>query len=184
MCAQAEQPGKPSKPMTFWGMGPRIFAPAILVAVAAGIITRLYPDYLLLHFLPVLAFRVIGGVMIAAGLALSIRATHAMQLAVRQNRLETSGPFALCRNPMYLAWILLIIPGIVICSRAWLVFLCPLTALLCFLFFIPREEVGLQERFGQEYLDYKSRVPLLLPRLARPFNRAANGSPDNTRSKP
>ena len=151
--------------MGFFGIGPRIFLPAGIVAVLAGLATALRPEHLVMRFAPVLAFRIAGGLLIASGLALFLPANIAMERAVRAGRLETCGPFARCRNPMYFGWMCLILPGIAVFTRAWLVFLSPALALGLFFVLLPREEALLAERFGREYQEYKARVPALLPRL-------------------
>lgn len=81
--------------------------------------------------------------------------------------LLVSGPFKLCRNPMSLGTILLYMGlAITIVSLGALVLVLVFSALL--LTYIKRvEEKELEERFGQEYLDYKQQTPFLVPRLIR-----------------
>jgi len=87
--------------------------------------------------------------------------------------LTTTGPYALIRNPLYLANILLY-TGFAAASNAvfpWL----PLAAVLFFLFqygmIISLEEETLRNLFGQEYTDYLRQTPRIFPRriTARAF---------------
>jgi len=82
--------------------------------------------------------------------------------------LVTTGPYALVRNPLYLAN-MFIYTGYAIASGSLL----PWLSIIVFLFFsiqylliIKLEEITLIEIFGQEYRDYCERVPRLLPRFS------------------
>ena len=102
----------------------------------------------------------IAGVPVSlAGLV--IRAWAAGHLA-KNERLATTGPYALMRNPLY-AGTLLVAAGLVIAARRWI-----LAAVFggVFLFIylpvIQLEEQHLRNLFPA-YADYTRRVPLLLP---------------------
>jgi protein-S-isoprenylcysteine O-methyltransferase Ste14 len=81
-----------------------------------------------------------------------------------ESKLITHGPYAYTRNPIYLS--------VLICLLGWffLLRLIPLgflTVIFLMHFFAVAkwEERELRERFGQEYIDYAKRVPLVFPRL-------------------
>lgn len=77
----------------------------------------------------------------------------------QQKELTTTGPFAFSRNPIYLGF-LLIYFGFSIAIRSWLIVLrIPLA--LYFYKSALKEEKLLEKKFGQKYLSYKSRVPLI-----------------------
>ena len=81
--------------------------------------------------------------------------------------LTTSGPYKFCRHPLYLGSFF-IATGLVIASAhpltfVYFIILFPMT-------YIPAmfsEEKFLQSRFGNAYLDYKKKVPMLLPKVLR-----------------
>jgi hypothetical protein len=77
--------------------------------------------------------------------------------------LATTGIFGVVRNPIYSAWIVFLIPGLVSLSRSWLLLLTPLVAYLVFKFRIRREDEYLEKRFGQAYRDYRRRVNEIIP---------------------
>lgn len=98
---------------------------------------------------------------------------------VNADVLVTWGPYAIVRNPLYL--------GNGLIGLGWSLLAGPLAVavfLICFfllygLLIIPHEEAFLEERFGQEYLDYKATTPRLLPfriprrgRLRGPFEKS------------
>jgi protein-S-isoprenylcysteine O-methyltransferase Ste14 len=101
----------------------------------------------------------IGGLLLG-GLAASRFRKHQTTIKPGQvsNRLMIGGPYRLTRNPIYvgmvlvLAGVALLLGGI----AAW--FVLPVFTWLIARNVIPVEESMLEERFGQEYQDYRSRV--------------------------
>ena len=69
-----------------------------------------------------------------------------------------SGPYRFSRNPIYLAFSLLVLGIACALNSLWL--LGTLAAAVSVMSFvvIPREERYLESRFGAEYLDYKTKV--------------------------
>ena len=54
--------------------------------------------------------------------------------------------------------------GLLIGSLSLIVFYTPLFIILMHFYLVKVEEKELELKFGQEYLDYKKRVPMYLPR--------------------
>jgi hypothetical protein len=77
-------------------------------------------------------------------------------------RLVTSGPFAWCRNPMYLGHIIFLL-GLALSLRSELAAAITIATIVWFQFRVRRDERRLVERFGQPYLDYKARVRRWIP---------------------
>jgi protein-S-isoprenylcysteine O-methyltransferase Ste14 len=109
------------------------------------------------------------------GVAL-MAAAHALRLLSsgylnKDEQLVTSGPFAWCRNPLYLGNYLVTI-AFVAMSGQWLAL--PLVLLLSIATQVPTvtyEEQFLREKFGAEFERYCKRVPRWLPRVPhRPDN--------------
>ncbi len=73
-------------------------------------------------------------------------------------KIETSGPFRLTRNPMYLQMVLICLGVGVAKTNWWLLLLVPVVAWLLSLLVIKPEEEYLERKFGAVYLDYKSKV--------------------------
>ena len=69
------------------------------------------------------------------------------------------GPFRITRNPMYLQMVLVCIGVAIALMNIWLFMLTPLCAWLLQRTAIIPEERYLEVKFGDAYLDYKSRVP-------------------------
>ncbi|MEW6456807.1 MAG: DUF3419 family protein [Acidobacteriota bacterium] len=84
-----------------------------------------------------------------------------MSFRVQVDKLMTAGPYLLVRNPIYLAD-LIAFCGFALCLTPIGIFL-PVLLLLHYTQLIKYEEVSLIEQFGKKYLDYKTRIPRLIP---------------------
>jgi protein-S-isoprenylcysteine O-methyltransferase Ste14 len=107
----------------------------------------------------------LGATLVGLGLALTLGAIG-LFLAHRTtviphgqpSRFVARGPYRRTRNPMYVGLFTAYI-GTVVWTGAWLAIpfiALPIVHLMRWV--IPMEEAGLQERFGQEYDDYRARV--------------------------
>jgi len=84
----------------------------------------------------------------------------------KASQLNTTGMYSLCRNPLYLG-------NFVMVSGLLLFLQSPLTLALLAMFFwiyyeriILREEEFLREKFGDEYLRWTERTPVIFPRFS------------------
>ena len=78
-------------------------------------------------------------------------------------RLVTTGPYSLCRNPLYFFSMLLGI-GFGFCTETFTIPLLVTVALTVLYYFqIRNEEQRLQEAFGNEYASYVAEVPRFFP---------------------
>jgi hypothetical protein len=77
-------------------------------------------------------------------------------------RLVTSGPFALCRNPMYLGHVIFL-AGLALSLRSWLGAAIAVGTALFLQFRVRRDERRLAERFGEPYMQYCLRVKRWIP---------------------
>jgi protein-S-isoprenylcysteine O-methyltransferase Ste14 len=84
----------------------------------------------------------------------------------------TSGPYALVRNPLYIANTLVILGTVVMSEVLWLI---PVTLLWCALLYslvVHFEEQHLAAQYGEEYLNYVRVTPRWWPRLGYPTGQA------------
>jgi hypothetical protein len=79
-------------------------------------------------------------------------------------RLVTTGPFAYCRNPMYLGHIIFLL-GLTLSLGSVLAAIITAASVVWFQFRVRRDEKRLTERFGQSYVDYAARVGRWVPGL-------------------
>ncbi len=117
----------------------------------------------------------LGVIPLISGLALNIWTGRQMSLRVlvgypelkanEGQRLVTTGPFSVMRHPTYLAHILILVGVFLITGYTGTGFLALFDLLISDSVIIPLEERELQARFGDDYREYKRRVPKFLPRL-------------------
>ena len=69
-----------------------------------------------------------------------------------------SGPFAISRNPLYLAMTLGYVAISLVFNTAWPLLFLPLVLLVMYRGVIAREERYLQQKFGERYVEYMGRV--------------------------
>jgi len=74
------------------------------------------------------------------------------------NRLLTSGPYALSRNPMYVGWTLIYIGITLAVNSVWILGLLPLVILYIHFVETRKEEQRLAEQFGDDYHNYRRQV--------------------------
>ncbi len=151
------------KRMPIWGVGPRIMVPTFGCLVVVGIATYLWPTIFLVRAVPYAFFLIPGVVLLAIGLPMLVVAVVSVKGAYKKDELATKGIFGVVRNPIYSAWIVFNIPGLVLLLRSWPMFFAPLLAYILFKMLVSKEEKYLEERFGQAYTEYKARVPELFP---------------------
>ncbi len=100
-----------------------------------------------------------GWPLILAGLSLAawaVRAAAEVDLE-RPEQLVRSGPYALSRNPMYVAWTVVYVGIALVGNSAWPLLLLPAVLLLTHVAVL-REERLLADRFGAAYRSYQTAV--------------------------
>jgi protein-S-isoprenylcysteine O-methyltransferase Ste14 len=86
------------------------------------------------------------------------RAGTSVRGSERTSTIVRTGPYRFSRNPIYLAFVLLVLGLSVWLNNFWLlVTVVPAVALIAVVV-IPREERFLERNFGDQYLSYKAAV--------------------------
>jgi protein-S-isoprenylcysteine O-methyltransferase Ste14 len=101
-----------------------------------------------------------GWLIFSAGFLLaawSVAAVNEIEVD-RPTALISTGPYAFSRNPMYLAWDVLVLSLAVLVNTWWLLLLLPGLLIFTHYFVILREESQLAQRFGAEYSQYCTQV--------------------------
>lgn len=102
----------------------------------------------------------LGLPLIGLGIGLAAWAVHEAGATDVEapDTLITGGPYTYSRNPMYVGWILIYLGVVVVVNSLWMFVLFSLVFVTTHFVDIPKEERYLTEQFGEEYLDYQSRV--------------------------
>lgn len=85
--------------------------------------------------------------------------------AIKLDKLTTLGPYAFIRHPLYLGTMLVIIGFVIMLKLAVPGVL--FTALVAFIYYwtIKKEERQLEGKFGNLYINYKEKVPAIIPTI-------------------
>ena len=134
----------------------------LLGAIAAGFTLRaLQPA----AFLPAAWQNVAGPIVVGAALALFAWAIMTMRRGAASipthtptDALVFGGPYAFSRNPIYLSMITLMLGLALWADSLWFVGLSALMVVLLSWGVISREERYLEQKFGEPYRNYRSRV--------------------------
>lgn len=104
-----------------------------------------------------------GAVCAAAGLALVVTAWRERGPGSLEEpaTLVTTGVHGVSRNPMYVGFTAIHLGLAGLTRNGWMLATCPVSAVLVHRW-VPREERWLADRFGDEYADYRARVPRYL----------------------
>lgn len=83
--------------------------------------------------------------------------------AIKLEKFTTSGPYAFVRHPLYLGTMLLIFGFIVMLKIFYLGILFFLIMSAVYYRTIKKEERMLEQKFKQQYIDYKNKIPAIVP---------------------
>lgn len=148
--------------MTIFGIGPRLVGLSLAYAIIPAALTITWTDYFIITSAPAV-FNFCGAVLLLFGVPLWLFSILPLLQGFSEGKLCTTGVYSIVRNPMYSAFIIFIVPAVVLFLKAWLMLTVPMLMTLVFKRLIKAEELYLEEQFGEEYLKYKSEVNLLVP---------------------
>lgn len=80
-------------------------------------------------------------------------------------RLVVKGPYRFVRNPMICGVLFILLGEVLIFKSIYIFIWVMIFFFINNAYFILVEEPGLRKRFGEEYIDYKQKVPRWIPRL-------------------
>jgi len=152
-----------SNKMTAWGIGNklgRITWPYLAFSIILNIIK---PDIFTITQIPFLASAILGTIFIIIGLVMFSSGAKIIRKAFHEGKLLTNGVYAIVRNPMYSGLLIFMPLGIALWFRSWLILTVPIVTYIAFKLVFKEEDKYLEEKFGQEYLDYKSKVNAIIP---------------------
>ena len=158
-----------------WGVGPRIVLATVAVYLALAVLTAVVPSLRISPHRP-LWLSVLAWALIIAAVVIWFVVIRRLRAAYAAGYLETSGPFAWVRNPIYSAFIFIECPGLVLALWSWPGLALPFVAYGLYRLWIPAEEELLRRRFGDYYGVYRRRVPGLVPRRPRAERPSGTGA--------
>jgi protein-S-isoprenylcysteine O-methyltransferase Ste14 len=104
-----------------------------------------------------------GAFLIVLGIPFYLFSLIPVLKAFKEGRLVSSGVYGACRHPVYAAWMLFFMPAIALFADSWPFMTAPGAMYLMAKPLVKREDEWLERTFGQEYVEYKKRVPAFMP---------------------
>jgi len=152
------------KQMTLLGVGLKF---AIISCIYTAVI-------LALHFLwvphlsvpiPRVFTQIFGIVLLITGVTIYLISGLSIHKYFNDGKLATKGVYAYFRHPIYGSWIVFIIPGVVLLINSLIGLTIPIFMYVVFKILIVEEDKYLEEKFGEEFFNYKKRVGEIFPKL-------------------
>ena len=91
----------------------------------------------------------------------------------KNSHLTTTGPYSVIRNPLYLGNLIIGLGFAIISNSILWILIFLLSFFIIYVNLIKKEEIKLSELFGDEFSQYKIKVPMLIPNFK---NIKLNGS--------
>jgi protein-S-isoprenylcysteine O-methyltransferase Ste14 len=156
-----------SSEMTRWGVGPKFTLISIIYAIVIFLLHLFWFPSLTFVILGREVNLVIGIILIIVGLLIFLIPAFTIDKYFFEGKLCAIGIYSFIRHPIYGAWIVFIVPGIVIIRGSLLGISIPIFMYAIFKILIPKEDEYLEKKFGEEYLEYKKKVNALFPTIWR-----------------
>jgi protein-S-isoprenylcysteine O-methyltransferase Ste14 len=171
-----------------WAQKEHSFAKRIFALLPAGVLFLIILPYLFLVICPSLDERlgldriepgsatiIIGVILMVVGFFFGLWSIMVQLMQGRGTPLPmmptqcliTTGPFRYCRNPMTLGTIMAYLGMTIAAATVVGVVLVLALGSLLITYLKKVEDKELAERFGGQYLEYKERVPFIVPRMPR-----------------
>ncbi|MGC8580487.1 MAG: methyltransferase family protein [bacterium] len=153
-----------NKILVYLGIGHIIVLVTVPVTFVLGIINFYYFRN---WILPRTIIPLIGVILVVIGILIIIFSVNQLIDGFNYGKLIKNGLYAYIRNPLYFGVIFFIMPGIVLTFGFLLLIPVPFLTYVLFKVLIKKEERYLEEKFGNEYVEYKKRVNSLIPKLKK-----------------
>lgn len=151
-----------SKEMSPAGVGPKILL-AMFPVVATGILLQIYkPSFTTFPFWEPETLTNAGWILTIPGIILWTSAVVHFSIAFPKGKLITTGLFSVSRNPIYVSWILFILPGLAGIFNNWFFLLAALIMYIALEIFVREEETQMFIHFGVSYKQYFEKVGRIL----------------------
>jgi protein-S-isoprenylcysteine O-methyltransferase Ste14 len=126
--------------MTFWGVGPKfgLFSASYCILMVA--LSNYFDPFFKIHFLPHGVLTTVATILILIGIPFYIVSIVTIKRAFTAGRLVTEKTFGMCRHPVYSAWIIFFVPGIMLLLNTWIGLSAPFVMYFFILMLVEEEE--------------------------------------------
>jgi protein-S-isoprenylcysteine O-methyltransferase Ste14 len=147
-----------SDKMKITGVAPHIAVPTFVYLIITAIISFLTKPFFSIIENDSVVLIYLGVALILPGVIMVAACGRRLLKSFDKNTLMTGGLYKFFRDPMYVAYLLFVIPGICFLFNSWLVLTTVILNYILYSAFIKREHKYLEEKFGAEYKEYLDKV--------------------------
>ena len=144
--------------MKITGVAPLIAVPTFIYLIITAVISYFTKPFFSIIENDTAVLMYLGLALIIPGVIMVAACGRRLLKSFDKNKLMTDGLYKFFRDPMYVAYLIFVIPGICLLFNSWLVLTSVLLNYVLYYNFIKREHKYLEEKFGQEYKDYLEKV--------------------------
>lgn len=127
------------------------------------LISRYFHPLFQIPIIPRWLSQTIGIVLILVGVPFFIISVKTVTKAYNSEVLVIQGIYRCCRHPLYSAWVIFIVPGFVFLADSWIGMSIPLFMYFLLKKLVVQEEDYLERVFGSIYIEYKNKIPAIVP---------------------
>jgi protein-S-isoprenylcysteine O-methyltransferase Ste14 len=149
--------------LTYGGIGPKLFLFCLPYIVLAVIFMFRDPEFLNINVFDNHIARICGYIWLTLGFLFWAWSAVVFIAKFGSGNLIKTGPFSMCRNPIYASMILFIIPSTGVLLHSGLILSVTLVLYIGFKISIHGEAILLERNFGEEYKEYRKSVNELFP---------------------
>lgn len=144
--------------MKITGVAPLIAVPTFLFLIITVIINYFTKPFFSITENDNVTLIYLGVALILPGVIMVTACGRRLLKSFDKNKLMTDGLYKIFRDPMYVAYLIFVIPGICLLFNSWLVLTTVILNYVLYSTFIKREHKYLEEKFGAEYKEYLDKI--------------------------
>ena len=150
--------------MTFLGVGLKFAILSIIFGVPVLYSHFVWMPHLTIP-LPRILSQIVGILLLIIGVPIYLTAGITIRRYFDKGELAVKGIYGYIRHPIYGSWIVFIMPGIVLLINSLIGLTIPVFMYVVFKILIVKEDKYLEDKFGEEFFQYKKRVGEILPKF-------------------
>lgn len=158
------------KQMTLIGVGLKFAIISIFFTAIIFTVHFLWISHITIP-LPRIVAQVFGILLLIIGVPIYLISGLTIRKYFHDGELATKGIYAYFRHPIYGSWIVFIIPGIVLLINFLIGLTVPVFMYGVFRILIREEDKYLEEKFGEEFFEYRKKVGEIFPKFQTIFRQ-------------
>lgn len=161
-------PKTKKKQMTLLGVGLKFAIISVLFSAIILTVHFLWMSHITFP-IPRIVTQVLGVILLIIGIPIYLISGLSIHKYFHDSQLATKGIYGYFRHPIYGSWIVFIIPGAVLLINSLIGLTVPVFMYGVFKILIGKEDRYLEDKFGEEFFEYRNRVGEIFPKFRTIF---------------